>query len=106
MGDLPDGNGRILVAQSEIRNLSDRMGEFMIEVRSWMRETNERQLANGLEIVALRVQVKSLQDQIDNQEDRTEKEIMILRQKSERWDLINSLGTLAIAIIAYLNRAI
>jgi hypothetical protein len=99
-----NGNGRILVAQSDIRYLTQRFDEFAAEVRSWMRETNERQLASGLNIVAMQEQIKAQQAQIKDLEDRLVQEVDGLKRKSERWDLINSLATAVVAVIAYINR--
>ncbi len=105
MGDEPEaGNGRIIVAQSDIRYLTQRFDEFAAEVRSWMREANERQLASGLNIVALQEQVKAQAHQIKDLEDRLGQEVEGLKRKSERWDLINSIATAVVALIAYLNR--
>jgi hypothetical protein len=93
----------IIVAQSDIRYLTERLNEFMAEVRAWMRETNERQLATGLNIVALQEQTKAMAARIDDLEDELNEQVGALQRKSERWDLINSIAAALLGVFAYLN---
>ncbi len=93
----------IVVAQSDIRYLTERLNEFMAEVRAWMRETNERQLAAGLNIVALQEQNKAMAARINDLEGELHEQVAALQRKSERWDLINSIAAAVVAVFAYLN---
>lgn len=87
------GNGRIMVAQADIQNLSDRLGEFTAEVRAWMRESDQRNLANSMTLAAQDAELQSLR-----------REVEALKSKSEKWDLINSLAAAAALIASYLLR--
>lgn len=88
------GNGRIMVAQADIQNLSDRLAEFTTEVRTWMRETDQRNLANSMTLAAQASEIQSLR-----------REVEALKVKSDKWDLINSIAAALALLLAYLTGA-
>lgn len=91
-----NSNGQIMVAQSDIEHLNEKLSEFIVEVRGWMRDANERNVANSISISSITTALSAMDKRVGD-----------LEKKSERWDLLNSVGIAVMAVIQFLvTRAI